>query len=86
LSIAGKDNASFLRNVLIIALPALRLTDPPCHLLIERVHIIAMMNWSVAGSIGPRLPQVAALFQACISVRKRATIQRDEFLDTTGLW
>jgi hypothetical protein len=42
------------------------------------------MNWNVTGSIGRRLPQVEAPFQACISIGKRATIRRHEFLDTAG--
>jgi len=45
---------------------------------------IAIMNWNVTGSIGRRLPLVAAPFQACISIGKRATIRRHEFLDTTA--
>src|SRR5664280_112957 len=40
---------------------------------------IAIMNWNVTGSIGRRLPQVEAPFQACISIAKRATIRRHEF-------
>jgi hypothetical protein len=45
---------------------------------------IAIMNWNVTGSIGRRLPQVEAPFQACISIAKRATIRRHEFPDTAG--
>src|SRR5664279_3271545 len=40
---------------------------------------IAIMNWNVTGSIGRRLPQVVAPFQACISIAKHATIRRHEF-------
>src|SRR5664280_481977 len=47
---------------------------------------IAIMNWNVTGSIGRRLPQVEAPFQACISIGKRATIRRHEFPDTASWW
>src|SRR5664280_1014753 len=44
---------------------------------------IAIMNWNVTGSIGRRLPQVVAPFQACISIAKHATIRRQSHC---GFW